>query len=58
MTANAASAVRAARMFFEPDCLAAKAGLRAWVRVRSVIGVEWSVSEVGRVWIRLFVIMY
>ena len=37
MTANAASAVRAARMFFEPDCIAAKAGLRAWVRVGSVI---------------------
>ena len=39
MTANAASATSAARMCSEPNCLVARAGLRAWVRVGSVSGV-------------------
>ena len=39
MTANAASATSAARMCSEPNCLDARTGLRASVRVRSVIGV-------------------
>ena len=39
MTANAASATSAARMFSEPNCLAARAGFRALVRAGSVSGV-------------------
>ena len=39
MTANAASATSAARMFSEPNCLAARTGLRTLVRVGSVSGV-------------------
>jgi hypothetical protein len=31
--------MNAARIFSEPNCLAARAGLRAWVRVGSVSGV-------------------
>jgi hypothetical protein len=39
MTDNAASATSAARMFSEPNCLVARVGLRASVRVGSVSGV-------------------
>ena len=39
MTANAASATSAERMFSEPKCLAAKKGLRAQVRAGIVSGV-------------------
>jgi hypothetical protein len=39
MTANTASAMSAARMFSEPNCLVARAGFRALVRAGSVSGV-------------------